>query len=137
MRLLLGTSGNTVAVVGGSGSGKSTILRLLYRFFDCESGTIKIDGQDISQAYVADVRKSIGVIPQDCVLFNDTIFKNIHYGNFDATDEEVIQAAKDARIHESIQKFPDKYETQVGERGLKLSGGEKQRIAIARYVHTR
>ena len=109
----------------------------MYRFFDCESGTIKIDGQDISQAYVADVRKSIGVIPQDCVLFNDTIFKNIHYGNFDATDEEVLQAAKDARIHESILKFPDKYETQVGERGLKLSGGEKQRIAIARYVHTR
>lgn len=109
----------------------------MYRFFDCESGTIKIDGQDISKAYVTDLRKSIGVIPQDCVLFNDTIFKNIHYGNFDATEEEVIQAAKDARIHDSIEKFPNKYETQVGERGLKLSGGEKQRIAIARYVHTR
>ncbi len=127
-------AGKTVAVVGGSGSGKSTILRLLYRFFESDNGTIKIDGQDITDAYVQDLRSSIGVIPQDCVLFNDTIFNNIHYGNFDATDEEVYQAAKDARIHDAIANFPEKYNTKVGERGLKLSGGEKQRIAIARAI---
>ena len=113
-------AGKTVAVVGGSGSGKSTILRLLYRFFECDSGTIEIDGQDIAKTTVKDLRSSIGVIPQDCVLFNDTIFNNIHYGNFDATEEEVYQAARDARIHDAIEKFPDKYETKVGERGVKI-----------------
>ena len=112
------------------GSG-STIIHF---HFESDNGSIKIDGQDITDAYVQDLRSSIGVIPQDCVLFNDTIFNNIHYGNFDATDEEVYQAAKDARIHDAIANFPEKYNTKVGERGLKLSGGEKQRIAIARAI---
>ncbi|PQQ02341.1 ABC transporter B family member 25 mitochondrial [Prunus yedoensis var. nudiflora] len=125
-------AGKSVAIVGTSGSGKSTILRLLFRFFDTHSGSIKIDGQDIRDLTLESVRKSIGVVPQDTVLFNDTIFHNIHYGRLSATKEEVYDAARHAAIHDTIMKFPDRYSTVVGERGLKLSGGEKQRVALAR-----
>ncbi|KAL3034956.1 hypothetical protein AAZX31_02G223200 [Glycine max] len=125
-------AGKSVAIVGTSGSGKSTILRLLFRFFDPHFGSIKIDDQDIREVTFESLRKSIGVVPQDTVLFNDTIFHNIHYGRLSATEEEVYEAAQQAAIHNTIMKFPDKYSTVVGERGLKLSGGEKQRVALAR-----
>ncbi|XP_052190778.1 ABC transporter B family member 25, mitochondrial [Diospyros lotus] len=125
-------AGNSVAIVGTSGSGKSTILRLLFRFFDMHSGSIRIDGQDIRKVTLESLRKSIAVVPQDTVLFNDTIFHNIHYGHLSATAEEVYDAARRAAIHDTIMKFPEKYSTVVGERGLKLSGGEKQRVALAR-----
>ncbi|CAI5762801.1 ATP-binding cassette sub-family B member 6, mitochondrial isoform X1 [Podarcis lilfordi] len=126
--------GQTLALVGPSGSGKSTIIRLLFRFYDVWGGCIRIDGQDISKAKQASLRSHIGVVPQDTVLFNDTIRNNIRYGRIDATNEEVIEAAIAANIHERILTFPDGYDTQVGERGLKLSGGEKQRVAIARTI---
>ncbi|WMV46568.1 hypothetical protein MTR67_039953 [Solanum verrucosum] len=157
-------AGKSVAIVGTSGSGKSTILRLLFRFFDTHSGNkeqqsrlrfakkksprrsnnreiggeeerlakIKIDGQDIRKVTLKSLRKSIGVVPQDTVLFNDTIFHNIRYGRLSASEEEVYNAARQAAIHDTIIKFPQKYATVVGERGLKLSGGEKQRVALAR-----
>ncbi|KAK9998982.1 hypothetical protein SO802_018585 [Lithocarpus litseifolius] len=125
-------AGKSVAIVGTSGSGKSTILRLLFRFFDINSGSIRIDGQDIREVTLESLRKSIGVVPQDTVLFNDTIFHNIHYGHLSATEEEVYDAARRAAIHDTIMNFPEKYSTVVGERGLKLSGGEKQRVALAR-----
>nr|XP_010921213.1 ABC transporter B family member 25, mitochondrial [Elaeis guineensis] len=125
-------AGKSVAVVGTSGSGKSTILRLLYRFFDADSGSIRIDGQDIREVMLESLRKCIGVVPQDTVLFNDTIFHNIHYGRLSATEEEVFEAAQRAAIHDTIMNFPEKYATIVGERGLKLSGGEKQRVSLAR-----
>ncbi|CAA0838109.1 ABC transporter B family member 25-mitochondrial [Striga hermonthica] len=125
-------AGKSVAIVGTSGSGKSTILRLLFRFFDTHSGHIKIDGQDIRTVTLESLRQSIGVVPQDTVLFNDTIFHNIHYGCLSATEEEVYSAARQASIHDTIMNFPEKYQTVVGERGLKLSGGEKQRVALAR-----
>ncbi|KAE8039449.1 hypothetical protein FH972_011859 [Carpinus fangiana] len=125
-------AGKSVAIVGTSGSGKSTILRLLFRFFDAHSGSIRIDGQDIGELTLESLRKSIGVVPQDTVLFNDTIFHNIHYGRLSAMKEEVYDAARRAAIHDTIMKFPEKYSTVVGERGLKLSGGEKQRVALAR-----
>ncbi|KAM7256912.1 hypothetical protein ACFE04_012653 [Oxalis oulophora] len=125
-------AGKSVAIVGTSGSGKSTILRLIFRFFDPESGKIRIDGQDIRDATLSSLRDTIGVVPQDTVLFNDTIYHNIHYGRLSATEEEVYDAARGAAIHETIMNFPQKYSTVVGERGLKLSGGEKQRVALAR-----
>ncbi|KAI4307761.1 hypothetical protein L6164_030910 [Bauhinia variegata] len=125
-------AGKSVAIVGTSGSGKSTILRMIFRFFDPHSGSIKIDGQDIRDVTLESLRKSIGVVPQDTVLFNDTIFHNIHYGRLSATEEEVYEAARQAAIHDTIMNFPEKYSTVVGERGLKLSGGEKQRVALAR-----
>ncbi|XP_057954999.1 ABC transporter B family member 25, mitochondrial isoform X2 [Malania oleifera] len=125
-------AGKSVAIVGTSGSGKSTILRLLFRFFEVHSGNITIDGQDIRDVTLESLRESIGVVPQDTVLFNDTIFHNIHYGRLSATKEEVYDAARHAAIHDTIMKFPEKYFTVVGERGLKLSGGEKQRVALAR-----
>ncbi|KAK3025838.1 hypothetical protein RJ639_041286 [Escallonia herrerae] len=125
-------AGKSVAIVGTSGSGKSTILRLLFRFFDAHSGNIKIDGQDIRDVKLKSLRKVIGVVPQDTVLFNDTIFHNIRYGHLSATPEEVYDAARQAAIHDTIMNFPEKYSTLVGERGLKLSGGEKQRVALAR-----
>ncbi|XP_006867889.1 PREDICTED: ATP-binding cassette sub-family B member 6, mitochondrial [Chrysochloris asiatica] len=126
--------GQTLALVGPSGAGKSTILRLLFRFYDISSGCIRIDGQDISQVTQISLRSHIGVVPQDTVLFNDTIADNIRYGRITARDDEVVAAAQAAGIHDSILSFPEGYETQVGERGLKLSGGEKQRIAIARTI---
>jgi len=125
-------SGKSVAIVGSSGSGKSTILRLLFRFFDSTSGSIRIDGQDIRGVTLESLRKCLGVVPQDTVLFNDTIKHNIQYGRLSAKDEEVYDAARRAAIHDTIMNFPDKYDTVVGERGLKLSGGEKQRVSIAR-----
>ncbi|KAG0281424.1 Homocysteine S-methyltransferase 1 [Linnemannia exigua] len=126
--------GQTVALVGPTGSGKSTILRLLFRFYDVSSGRILIDGQDISQKSQASLREQIGVVPQDSVLFNDSIYYNINYGRNSATKAEVEAAAKAAQIHDKIQDFPDGYSTKVGERGLRLSGGEKQRVAIARTI---
>ncbi|AFE52652.1 multidrug resistance transporter ATM1 [Rickettsia prowazekii str. GvV257] len=127
-------SGKTIAVVGSSGAGKSTISRLLFRFYDINSGSIIIDNQDIREVKQGSLRKSIGIVPQDTVLFNDTIYYNIAYGNNAASYDEVIAASKNAHIHEFISVLPEGYATQVGERGLKLSGGEKQRIAIARTI---
>ncbi|KAM9820598.1 ATP-binding cassette sub-family B member 6 [Neosynchiropus ocellatus] len=126
--------GQTVALVGPSGSGKSTICRLLFRFYDVQGGCIRIDGQDISKVKQKSLRAHIGVVPQDTVLFNDTIRQNIRYGRISATDQEVEEAAIAGDIHNKIMSFPEGYETQVGERGLKLSGGEKQRVAIARTI---
>lgn len=126
--------GTTTAVVGSSGAGKSTISRILFRFYDIASGSVKIDGQDIRDVKQFSLREDIGVVPQDTVLFNDSIKYNICYGRHDATEEEVIEAAKLAKIHDFIMRLPDGYETEVGERGLKLSGGEKQRVAIARTI---
>ncbi len=127
-------AGKTVAIVGPSGAGKSTISRLLFRLYDVSGGKILIDGQDIRNVTQASLRASIGMVPQDTVLFNDTIRYNIRYGRWDATDAEVEQAAQLAQIDAFIRMSPKGYETQVGERGLKLSGGEKQRVAIARTV---
>uniref|UniRef100_A0A672GM79 ATP-binding cassette sub-family B member 6 n=1 Tax=Salarias fasciatus TaxID=181472 RepID=A0A672GM79_SALFA len=126
--------GQTVALVGQSGSGKSTIIRLLFRFYDVQGGCIRIDGQDISKVRQVSLRAHIGVVPQDTVLFNDTIRDNIRYGRISASDREVEEAAVAADIHDKITTFPEGYDTQVGERGLKLSGGEKQRVAIARTI---
>lgn len=127
-------SGKTLAIVGSSGAGKSTISRLLFRFYDINSGNITIDGQDIRKLTQNSLRSNIGIVPQDTVLFNDTIYYNIAYGKNSASYDEVIAASKNAYIHEFITKLPEGYDTQVGERGLKLSGGEKQRIAIARTI---
>lgn len=126
--------GKTVAVVGSSGAGKSTLARLLYRFYDVQQGRITIAGQDIKQVSQASVRQSIGIVPQDTVLFNDTVEYNIAYGQTGATHEQVEEAARAARIHDFIASTPLGYKTMVGERGLKLSGGEKQRVAIARTL---
>ncbi len=126
--------GHTTAVVGHSGSGKSTLSRLLFRFYDVDGGRITIDGQDIREVTQTSLRHAIGIVPQDTVLFNDTIEYNIAYGNPGAAREEVIAAAKAAYIHDFIESLPDGYDTMVGERGLKLSGGEKQRVAIARTL---
>jgi ATP-binding cassette subfamily B protein len=127
-------AGKTVAVVGPSGAGKSTLSRLLYRFYDVRSGRITIDGQDISTVTQKSVREIIGIVPQDTVLFNDTIRYNIRYGRWDASDSEVEEAARLAQIDDFIRRSPMGYKTEVGERGLKLSGGEKQRVAIARTI---
>jgi ABC-type transport system involved in Fe-S cluster assembly fused permease/ATPase subunit len=127
-------AGKTVAVVGPSGAGKSTISRLLYRFYDVTGGRIEIDGQDIRDVTQVSLRSAIGMVPQDTVLFNDTIRYNIRYGRWEATDAEVEEAARNAQIDHFIRIAPKGYETEVGERGLKLSGGEKQRVAIARTI---
>jgi len=127
-------AGKTVAVVGPSGSGKSTLARLLFRFYDVGGGSITIDGQDIRHVTQGSVRRAMGIVPQDTVLFNDTVRYNIAYGRTDATEVEVEQAAKAAHIHDFIAATPKGYDTMVGERGLKLSGGEKQRVAIARTL---
>jgi ABC-type transport system involved in Fe-S cluster assembly fused permease/ATPase subunit len=127
-------AGHRVAVVGHSGSGKSTLARLLYRFYDVASGAILVNGVDIRDARQHSLRAAIGIVPQDTVLFNDTIRYNIRYGRPDAGDAEVVEAARAAHIHDFIESLPAKYETMVGERGLKLSGGEKQRVAIARAL---
>jgi len=126
--------GKTVAIVGPSGAGKSTISRLLFRFYDVNGGRITIDGQDIRTVQQQTLRAPIGIVPQDTVLFNDTIYYNISYGRPDATKDEVEQAARLARIHDFVLGLPDGYKAMVGERGLKLSGGEKQRVAIARTI---
>ena len=127
-------AGHTVAVVGASGAGKSTLARLLFRFFDVDSGSIRIDGQDIRHISQDSLRTAIGVVPQDTVLFNDTLYNNLAYGRPDASEAEVHEAAKQAHLEGFINSLPDGYATQVGERGLKLSGGEKQRVAIARVL---
>ncbi len=126
--------GHTVAVVGASGAGKSTLSRLLFRFYDVNQGRILIDGQDIRDVKQTTLRAMLGIVPQDTVLFNDTIYYNIAYGRPGATREDVIAAAKAAHVHHFIEQLPDGYDTKVGERGLKLSGGEKQRVAIARTI---
>ena len=127
-------AGNTVAVVGASGAGKSTLSRLLFRFYDVQQGRILISGQDIREVTQSSLRAAIGIVPQDTVLFNDTIYYNIAYGRPEATREEIIVAAQAAHIHDFIESLPQGYDTMVGERGLKLSGGEKQRVAIARAI---
>ena len=127
-------AGKTVAIVGPSGSGKSTMGRLLFRFYDVIDGAVRIDGQDVRDITQDSLHQAIGVVPQDTVLFNDSIYYNIAYGREDATHAEIIEAAKDAQIHDFIISLPQKYDTIVGERGLKLSGGEKQRVGIARTL---
>jgi ATP-binding cassette subfamily B protein len=127
-------AGKTVAIVGPSGAGKSTISRLLFRFYDVTGGRILVDGQDVRDVTQQSLRAAMGVVPQDTVLFNDTIRYNIRYGRWEATDEEVEEAARLAQIDDFIRMSPHGYETEVGERGLKLSGGEKQRVAIARTI---
>jgi len=126
--------GHTVAVVGASGAGKSTLSRLLFRFYDVQQGRILINGQDIRSVTQSSLRAAIGIVPQDTVLFNDTIYYNIAYGRPAATHQEIIAAAQAAHIHEFVESLPQGYESMVGERGLKLSGGEKQRVAIARAI---
>jgi ATP-binding cassette, subfamily B, heavy metal transporter len=126
--------GHTLAVVGPSGAGKSTIARLLYRFYDVTGGRITIDGQDLRDVTQSSLRSSIGIVPQDTVLFNDSIGYNIGYGREGASQAEVEEAARGASIHGFIASLPEQYEAKVGERGLKLSGGEKQRVAIARTL---
>ncbi len=127
-------AGKTIAIVGPSGAGKSTISRLLFRFYDIQAGTISIDGQNIQHVEQDSLRSASGMVPQDTVLFNDTIGYNIRYGRLDASDDEVSAAAKHAQIDHFISALPRGYDTEVGERGLKLSGGEKQRVAIARTI---
>jgi ATP-binding cassette subfamily B protein len=127
-------AGGKVAVVGASGAGKSTLARLLYRFYDVSGGAVRVNGVDIRDVTQSSLRAAIGIVPQDTVLFNDTIYYNIHYGRPGASREEVIAAAQAAHIHDFIQSLPEGYEATVGERGLKLSGGEKQRVAIARAI---
>ena len=126
--------GTTTALVGESGGGKSTIFRLLYRFYNVEEGSLQIDGHDVRDITIDDLRRHMGVVPQDTVLFNESIMYNLKYARPDATNDEVYAACKAASIHDKILAFPDGYNSRVGERGLKLSGGEKQRIAIARTI---
>ncbi|KAK7738419.1 hypothetical protein SLS62_011407 [Diatrype stigma] len=126
--------GTKTALVGESGSGKSTCLKLLYRFYDVNGGAVLVDGRDIRDLKLDSVRKHIGVVPQDTVLFNASIMYNLRYANPDATEADVFAAAQAANIHDRILAFPEQYDTKVGERGLKLSGGERQRIAIARAI---
>jgi ATP-binding cassette subfamily B protein len=126
--------GEKVAVVGASGSGKSTLVKLLFRFYDCQSGSITIDGTNIRDLTFHSLRSAIGIVPQDTVLFNDSIYENIRYGKPEATQEEVDSAIKMAHLDGFIERLPDGADTLVGERGLKLSGGEKQRVAIARTI---
>jgi len=127
-------AGQNIAIVGTSGSGKSTIGRLLFRFYDTDKGALFIDGIDIKEVTQSSLHSAIGIVPQDTVLFNDTIYYNIAYGNTEASYDKVIEAARAAKIHEFIANLPDGYDTTVGERGLKLSGGEKQRVGIARTL---
>lgn len=127
-------AGKKVAIVGGSGSGKSTIVRLLFRFYEPQKGNIYLAGQNIQDVSLESLRRAVGVVPQDSVLFHNTIYYNLLYGNINASPEEVYAVAKLAGLHDAILRMPHGYDTQVGERGLKLSGGEKQRVAIARAI---
>lgn len=127
-------AGHKVAVVGSSGAGKSTLARLLFRFYDVQAGRITVDGQDIRQVSQASLRQAIGVVPQDTVLFNDTLYQNLVYGRPEASREQVLEAVRMAHLEQFVESLPDGLETRVGERGLKLSGGEKQRVAIARVI---
>lgn len=129
--------GKTVAIVGPSGAGKSTIVRLLFRFYDVLDGSISVDDHNVKSLTQKSLRQAMGVVPQDTILFNDSIKYNIKYGRLDASDDDVIEAARAAEIHDKIMKFTKKYDTEVGERGLKLSGGEKQRVAIGFYVNSK
>ncbi|MCK4586488.1 MAG: ATP-binding cassette domain-containing protein, partial [Gammaproteobacteria bacterium] len=126
--------GKKLAVVGASGAGKSTLARLLFRFYDVSGGHIFIDGQDVKEVTQESLRDSMGIVPQDTVLFNESLYYNLSYARGDATKEEIIEAAKQAQLHSFVESLPDGYDTTVGERGLKLSGGEKQRVAIARAI---
>lgn len=126
--------GTTTAFVGESGGGKSTVFRLMFRYYNCEEGGIEIDGHDVKDVSIDSVRRHIGVVPQDTILFNETLMYNLQYANPDATEEDVFEACRAAAIHDRIMGFPDGYNTKVGERGLRLSGGEKQRVAIARTI---
>ncbi|KZV62418.1 P-loop containing nucleoside triphosphate hydrolase protein [Peniophora sp. CONT] len=127
-------AGSKVALVGPSGCGKSTVFRLLFRFYDPSSGRITVDGQDVREVQLESLRKAVGVVPQDTPLFHADIMHNIRYGRLDATDEEVIEAAKQAHVHQTVERLPEGYNTGVGERGLMISGGEKQRLAVARVL---
>lgn len=127
-------AGKKVAFVGPSGCGKSTIVRLLYRFYIPSSGKIYIDDQDIDDVQIESVRHAIGVVPQDTPLFHSDVLHNVRYGRLDATDEEVREAARKAHVHEAVMRLPEGYATKVGERGLMISGGEKQRLAVARVL---
>jgi ATP-binding cassette subfamily B (MDR/TAP) protein 7 len=127
-------AGKKIAFVGPSGCGKSTIFRLLFRFYDPSSGRIFIDDQDVRDVPLGDLRKHIGVVPQDTPLFHNDILHNIRYGNLEASDDEVMEVAKKAGVHNTIVKLPEGYRTSVGERGLMISGGEKQRLAVARLL---
>jgi len=127
-------AGKKVALVGPSGCGKSTVFRLLFRFYDAQSGRILIDGQDIKDVSLESLRKAVGVVPQDTPLFHADLLHNIRYGNLEATDEQVYEAARKAQLDKTIAKLPDGYHTKVGERGLMISGGEKQRVAVARLL---
>lgn len=126
--------GTTTAFVGESGGGKSTVFRLMFRYYNCEEGSIEIDGRDVKDVTIDSVRRYIGVVPQDTILFNETLMYNLQYANPEATEEDVHEACRAAAIHDRIMSFPDGYNTKVGERGLRLSGGEKQRVAIARTI---
>jgi ABC-type transport system involved in Fe-S cluster assembly fused permease/ATPase subunit len=126
--------GTTTAFVGESGGGKSTLFRHMFRYYDCDEGSIELDGKNVKDLTIGSIRRHIGVVPQDTTLFNESLMYNLKYANQDATDEEVYEACRAASIHDRIMSFPDGYETQVGERGLRLSGGEKQRVAIARTI---
>ena len=126
--------GTRTALVGESGGGKSTVFRMLFRFYDAEKGRILVDGHDVQDITIDSLRKHIGVVPQDTVLFNESLMYNLKYANQDATEEDVHEACRAASIHDKIMTFPDGYQTKVGERGLRLSGGEKQRVAIARTI---
>lgn len=126
--------GTTTALVGESGGGKSTVFRLLFRFYNAERGRLRIDGHDVENITIDSLRKHIGIVPQDTVLFNESLMYNLKYANQDATDHDVYEACRAASIHDKIMTFPDGYQTKVGERGLRLSGGEKQRVAIARTI---
>ena len=131
---MLFRSGRSVAIVGPTGAGKSTISRLLFRFYDTTEGAVRVDGMDVRDVTQDSLRAAIGVVPQDTVLFNDTIRYNIAYGKPGASQEEVEVAARAAQVHDFVMRLPEGYDTRVGERGLKLSGGEKQRVAIARTI---